>query len=611
MRMKKLAALLLALLMTLTGLGLFAAAAGAEDGSWTTVWGTSLVNGSVSISQANLQDVILGGSTLRTRLTVTRGGTALRFVFSNQYGAAPITITEASVAKAGTNVASVRGGTQTDVTFKGKRSVSIPAGERVISDAIEFATEALEEISVSLYFDNFTYMTSSGLSNGRTFMQKQLFQSGSEVDTIHLPDAREVNITSGTITYHTIPFLERIDSRSDAPGACAVFIGDSTLVNDTYLYYARRIVASGERNVSVINEAVIGNKLLSNGSGLIGNLYGQALVDRFRRDVLTIPGVKYCFLKIGLNDVLHQFSKSLGPDTPKYTPEEIISGYQSLINLCHNAGIKIYLFTKSPWNGYARAFLGQSDDLVWSPEAQAMTDRLNDWILSQKLSDGVIDCSPLADPSDPTRLCPSFTPDGAHLTDLGSVALADLIPLDYVGVPAARAKSAASLVGVDPYQEKYEIIRRMNETPARPETTTAPNGGTPLPTQPNGGTVLPTQPTVTVPFTTVPSATVPYTTQPGATNPFTPPVTDAGTPAYVPNFPTTQPYEEPATVPYAEATTLPANGMNVIVDDRQPATFHGDGSGVFVLMVTLTVLSAAGVVTVLTLTKKKEETEDI
>ena len=605
MRMKRFAALLLALVITLTGLGLFASAAGAEE-NWISVWGSALVNGSVSVSQANLQDVILGGSTLRTRLTVTRGGTALRFVFSNQYGAAPITITEASVAKAGANVASVVGGTQTDITFDGRRSVSIPAGQRVISDDIEFVTEALEEISVSLYFDTFTYMTSSGLSNGRTFMQKQLFRSGSEVDTIHLPNAREVNITSGTITYHTIPFLERIESRSDAPGACAVFIGDSTLVNDTYLYYARRIVASGERNVSVINEAIIGNKLLSNGAGLIGNLYGQALIDRFRRDVLTIPGIKYCFIKIGLNDVLHQFSKSLGPETPKYTPEEIINGYQTLISLCHNAGIKIYLFTKSPWNGYARAFLGQSDDLVWSPEAQAMTDRLNDWILSQKLSDGVIDCSPLADPSDPTRLCPSFTPDGAHLTDLGSIALADLIPLDFVGVPASRAKSAASLTGVDPYKEKYEIIRRMNEaTTARPAPTTAPNGGTPLPTQPNGS-VLPTQPSVTVPYTTVP-----YTTVPTTTNPFTPSVTDAGTPAYVPNLPTTQPYEEPATVPYAEATTLPANGMNVIVDNRQPATFHGDGSGVFVLMVTLTVLSAAGVVTVLTLTKKKEEKDDI
>ena len=600
--LRKILSLLLAVvLLAASGVGMYALPANAADENWVTSWGTSLVNGSVSVAGLALQDVIPAGTTLRTALTVTTGGSQLRFVFSNQYGAADVVIGEASVARTGTSVIGVQDGTQTPITFRGKPGVTIPAGQKVTSAAISFRTQPLESISISLYFENLTYMTSVGLSNGRTFMRRLPLNSASQVNAVALTGAGEVNIGSGAIVYHTIPFLERIDTAGSSNHAAAVFIGDSTLVNDTYLYYAKRIVSAGVKNISVVNEAVIGNKLLSNGSGIIGNLYGQALIDRFERDVLNIKGVKYCFVKIGLNDVLHQFSKTLAASTPKYTPEDIIAGYRTLIRLCHSKGIKIYFFTKSPWMGYERNFLGSGVDVTWNQQAQDMCDALTEWILTNKEADGFIDCAPLADPHEPRQLCPSFTPDGAHLTDLGAIALADLIPLEYVGVKSSKGKTAAEIAGKDPYVEKRQIEADMA---AGKYDTTAPAAEDPA-TLPEVPTTLPEVPT-TLPEvpTTLP--------QPNTTLPSMPAVESYTVYTIDPNQQTelTDPYTVPSeqytyTVP-AASTPNQEVSYNVTNDGTGEKSSVGSGATVGFLMIFVLAMVIAAAVVVLTMMKKKE-----
>lgn len=430
---------------------------------WICTWSTSVVDSAISVAGVNVQDIIPSNSTVRIELKVTTGGEKLRFKFSNEYGAAAITINDATVAKTvGAGGAKINKDTAVAITFNGgNKSVSIPKGTTVWSDPVDFATEALDALSVSLFFENLTYITSAGLSNARTFLGiRNLFRDEvSQCYNSDISNAREVNITASTITYHTTPFLCEVDTYVPSGSKdVAVFIGDSTLVNNTYLYFAEKLVKAGITDVSVINQAIVGNKLLSDGTGIIGKLYGDAMIDRFERDALSISGVKYVFVKIGLNDILHQFSKSMGADVPHYSTKEIINGYKKLIDMAHAKGVKIYFFTKTPWKGYERAFLGQSNDIVWTQEMQDMCDELTRWIKTNNLADGYIDCSPLANPADEDALCPSFTSDGAHLTALAAVALADLIPVSYVGVENTKIKSIASRYNVDPYKEKKQII---------------------------------------------------------------------------------------------------------------------------------------------------------
>ena len=463
---QKLLSVLLTLALALTALPFVAAPRAQAAGRWISAWGTSIVNGSVSIPGLELRDYIPSYSTIRVEIPVTAAGSYLRFKFSNEFGKNPLTINELTVARTqGAGKAAIVSGSAAAITFGGgSTAVTIPVGQTVWSDDIYFPTAALENISVSMFFRSLTYISSEGLSNGRSFLSKKTLttplNSQAYADALNSPS--EINISSGTITYHTIPFLSNVDTFSSSDSACsAVFIGDSTLVNNTYLHFAQRLVDAGYSNIGVVNEAIIGNKLLSKGTGLIGNLYGPSLIDRYYRDALDLAGVKYVFVKIGLNDILHQYSKSMGNDVLKCSTDDIINGYKNLVTMASERGIRVYFFTKTPWKGYARAFLGQSNDLSWSQEAQDKCDALDQWIRNNNFADGFIDGHALANPGDPNALCPSFTLDGAHLTEIASIALADLIPLSYVGVSRA-GRTAAEINNVAPYTELAEIQEAVN-----------------------------------------------------------------------------------------------------------------------------------------------------
>ena len=553
---------------------------------WVCSWATSIVDSSISLASFSVQDIIPSDGTIRIELKVATGGERLRFKFSNEHGAAPVTISEATVGRTlGAGEASVQRDTFTAITFDENKSVTIPKGETLWSDPVDFRTEALEAISVSLFFENMTYITSAGLSNARTFMGISSFV-GNDPSQCYKPTialAREINIEASTITYHTTPFLCQVDTSVPAGSKdVAVFIGDSTLVNDTYYYFAEKLVKGGIDNVSIVNQAVIGNKLLSDGTGIVGNLYGKALIDRFERDALNISGVKYIFVKIGLNDILHQFSKSMGDVVPHYSTDDIIDGYKDLIKRAHAKGIKIYFFTKSPWKGYERAFLGQTGDVIWNQEMQDMCDELTRWIKKNIYSDGYIDCSPLANPADPYALCPSFTPDGAHLTPIASVALADLIPVSFVGVDKTL-KTSAKLHKIDPYEEKKQIIYDMEhpeeKTTVKEEPTTRPEEST---------TAKREEATTSAPPVTAPSVNQEVTTFPN----------------YVPQEIVTVPVIGDVSATRPQDT--PVVNPNYNITDNIPDQI-GNGAPIAFLLVLFLVVIVSGAVVFLVMTRKKQE----
>lgn len=571
-------------------------------GRWNASWATSMVSSSINLSGLNFQDIIPAGTTLRTELKITTAGTKIRIKLSNLYGASPINIGAVSIAATdGEGIGGVRDKTMCAVTFNKQYKVTIPAGGTVVSDAMNYTTSPMDRLSVSMYFPELTYITTAGLANGRTFMNTRgLFtQAASEVYKLNLTSPAEINIGSGSITYHTIPFLNCIDTYNEGVNTqTAVFIGDSTLVNDSYYHFAKRIMDTGTRNIAVVNEAIVGNKLLNKGSGLIGNLYGDSLQSRFDRDALDLAGVKYVFVKIGLNDIIHQYTRSMASTTPKVSPADLINGYQKLIKRCHDRGIKIYFFSKTPWKGYSRAFLGQNNDLTWTQDIQNLCDQLDNWIKSNNGSDGYIDCSALANPADKYALCPSFTPDGAHLTEPAAIALADLIPLKYVGI-ANGNRTAAQIAGIDPYVEKKQIIEEMN------------------------------RPTTTVPTTTVPTTGVPETTEVPATVPSTmaPVYTTQPSPTAIYVYETTTLPEGASINVEGETTTAqeivsvynPNNNTNVplntrpqsvkpdyIIEDEMPKSIGSKAPIGFVLILIM-VIVISGAVIFMVMSKKKEE----
>ncbi len=469
-KLKSVAAVMLALCILLTS-GLFAmpaltdTAEAASPGEWIGSWSTAAVDGSISLEQIvpgfKFNDLIPARSVVRTELQLSAGGLYTKLCFSNEYGTADLHIGAASIAKTDTdNVAAIFTDTATQITFNdGQTSAVIKPGEVLWTDSIYFPTNSLEYVTVSVYYPSTTYIKTGGLYGGRSFLNMAALESAISNRTTNANN--EIKIASGAITYHTIPFLTRVDVRSTyADAYSVVFIGDSTLTNEAYHYFAQRAYAAGNTHIGFVNNSIVANRLLHDGTGLIGNLYGKAVVDRFERDALDITGAKVVLVKIGLNDILHPMTESMKGVAPYSSVEDIIAGYEQIIAAARKRGMKVYFFTKSAWKGYEREFLGQTGDLSWTKDAQEMCDQLDAWIKTTNLIDGYFDMSPLSSPVDKDALLPAFTSDGAHLTELGAVAMADLIPGKIIGTSSLPL--AADLNGVNPYASVQSVIDEYN-----------------------------------------------------------------------------------------------------------------------------------------------------
>ena len=172
---KRILSVLMTLALMLSAVPFIALPEAEAAEKWVAAWGSSIVNGSVKVTGVSLRDYIPSNSTIRIEVPVMTGGTKLRFKFSNEYGKDMLVINEASVARTeGDGKAAIQPGTAVPITFGGYTSITVPAGQTIWSDDISFSTSALEKLSVSLYFKNATYITSTGLSNGRTFLGKKI-----------------------------------------------------------------------------------------------------------------------------------------------------------------------------------------------------------------------------------------------------------------------------------------------------------------------------------------------------------------------------------------------------------------------------------------------------
>lgn len=467
--------------------------ASAASYNWVGAWGTPAVESGVVLgdtdSGLHLRDYIPAGSTIRTVITPTISGPKIRLKFSNYYGPKAITINEATVAQTGATDDLVEEKTITQVTFNGGHtSVTIAAGSEIYSDEISFPVTALKKISISTYYRNTTTMYTTGLYNATTYLASSL---GNRTHNANMTTvATRFTFTSGTITYTPVPFLTRLDVYAENAYS-VVILGDSTVTNEISLMLAEKLQKNGIKNVGVVMSGIIGNELLNKGSGLLGKIYGEALLKRAKRDAFDIPGVKYVIIKIGLNDVLHPMLESNEGKMPLMTPEQVIAGYRELAQQAYGKGMNLYLCTRTPYKGYERAFLG-SKDLNWTQQGENTLLKINSWVKNSCTNygfAGYVDLDAVRDPKDTAKLRDHMTEDGAHLTKYGQIAVTDLIPEKAYGVNK-ELRDYADIVGIDPYV-----------APATPEVTTkAPannNNNNNKPTTDNGSAnvIKPAEPT--------------------------------------------------------------------------------------------------------------------
>jgi lysophospholipase L1-like esterase len=197
---------------------------------------------------------------------------------------------------------------------------------------------------------------------------------------------------------------------------------------------AERLQKEGGRlaEIGVLNEGIIGNRLLDDSPAQRLPQYGPALgeagVSRFERDVLSQAGVKYVFVGLGINDIA--FPGSLTPAAESVSAERIISGYRQLIARAHGKGILVIGTTNPPFED---SFLetARSKITFYTAEKESVRQKVNAWILSSKEFDAAVDFdAAVRDPSRPTRILPAYdSGDHLHPNNAGYIATANTIPL--------------------------------------------------------------------------------------------------------------------------------------------------------------------------------------
>jgi len=396
--------------------------AGAPRNTWITTWAASPQPTAPNPKQPllNIED-----QTVRERVRISIGGAQICVRLSNEYGSSPLLIGSMTVA-APTDPASVRPGSIHAVTFGGSHSVTIPAGAPVFSDPVAFPVAAGAEISISLYFPKRVATPTL-----HSFALKRAVVSQ------HGDYTRAEKIEAGTMSGASIS-LSAVLVPAQPSQRLAVAFGDSVTDGDGSTMEAdhnwpsdlvRRLGQTpAGLNVAVVNEGIVGNRLLSDCFIPSVGCFGVSALARFDRDALALPGITHIVLLEGINDIGFPGAKLggsfLADPTDVRTPEEIINAYRQLISRAHAHGIKIIGATITPFEGV---------DLpgYYSESKEAARQTVNKWIRTSGSFDGVIDFDAVVrDPEHPSRLLPRFaSEDRLHPNDLGYQAMADAIDL--------------------------------------------------------------------------------------------------------------------------------------------------------------------------------------
>jgi lysophospholipase L1-like esterase len=358
--------------------------------------------------------------TLRVIVHTSIGGELVRVRLSNTFGTEPLKVDAAHLALRAVADAIVPA-TDRTLTFGGQSSITIPAGALVLSDAVKLTLPALADVAVSIQIRQSTKATAVHYGARQT----SYVADGDQAGETKLASARTLNAW---------PFVSGIDIAVGESAGAIVALGSS--ITDgakstpdanhrwTDELAVRLQKASPELGVlGVLNEGIGGNRVLHDGAGTWGPVFGKSAMARFDRDVIAQAGVKYLVITEGGNDISHPGAAA--PMSEAVSAQEIIAGLEQLTERAHEHGIHVMGGTLSP---FERMTVN-----IYTPEREAIRNAVNQWIRTTKSLDGVVDFDKvLQDPSHPSRLLPKFdSGDHLHPNDAGYKAMGDAIDLRF------------------------------------------------------------------------------------------------------------------------------------------------------------------------------------
>jgi hypothetical protein len=214
--------------------------------------------------------------TLRLIVHTSTGGRKIRIKISNTFGDDPLVIGGAHIARR-TTAADIDPTSDRTLKFHGHSSITVSARSMVVSDPVELEVPALSDLAISLFLPKATETTTSHILAMQTSYVSS--ETGDFTADVKFPVAKKI---------HSWPFLTGVDVAASTRGLTIVAFGSSLTDGDGSTLdtngrwpdvLAERLQKDADRNgeMSVLNEGIIGNRLLNDSPQQAGSPFGAAL----------------------------------------------------------------------------------------------------------------------------------------------------------------------------------------------------------------------------------------------------------------------------------------------------------------------------------------------
>lgn len=361
----------------------------------SATWGPAMVSGGQTFTEQTIRMVVHNNTS----------GAGLRIRLSNLRSTTGLSVGAVTVAVQSSGATAVAGTTHT-VTFDRSATPTIPAGQELTSDVIPMPVVAEQNLLVSVYLPGTT-----GASTYHHDAHQTSYLSAAGTGN-HAAEEAATNFATTTADWF---YVAGLDVVSPTANGTVVAIGDSITDGSSATdntnqrwpdYLARRLQAEpGGQRLGVVDAGIGGNRVVTDSPSA---QQGIAAVTRFSHDVLTQPGVKNAIVLEGINDI----------NLTGVTADQIIAGYQTMIDQAHQAGVRIIGGTILPNSTQTAA-------------QAAIRAQVNQWIRTSGAFDAVIDFdAALRDPANPAQLLPAYdSGDHLHPNSAGMQVMADTVNL--------------------------------------------------------------------------------------------------------------------------------------------------------------------------------------
>lgn len=285
------------------------------------------------------------------------------------------------------------------LTLNGSEKITIPAGQEITTDEIEFNTSRGQTVNISFYIKDFAQMNAGTLVTGP--LSGGTYAYGDFAGKDEIPD----DLCNKTNWYW---FLNTVDVFTEENNYALCCYGDSITAQDWPDFLVKELETRNIENVSVIRRAVCGTRILRQYDCITYQAYGLKGAVRFPVE-LNIAGCQKVIIQHGINDIIHP----VGVEVNKFRPmsdmpdvKDLIKGVQEIyMPYCREHNFKVYSGTLLPIYGWR----------TYAEFREEVRSAYNDWLRTSSDFDGCIDFDKaVRDEKSPERFAQGFD-SGDHL----------------------------------------------------------------------------------------------------------------------------------------------------------------------------------------------------